>query len=47
MTVFATMKLEFTREGVKLSDPSRESVTELMHITPFLLLSNLAVFPSV
>jgi hypothetical protein len=39
MTVFATMKLEFTREGVKLSDPSRESATELLHITSFLLLS--------
>src|SRR5258707_478181 len=39
MTVFATMKLEFTREGVKLSDPSRESARELLHITSFLLLS--------
>ena len=39
MTVFATMTLEFTREGVKLSDPSRESATELLYITAYLLLS--------
>jgi len=38
-TVVATKKLEVTREGVKLSDPSRESARELLHITSFLLLS--------